>query len=90
MISDVTVVENKIMAYIIIGQRKLGLEFMIAVASFFGTLLHGHFVTSREGLESVTLYIVGLYNVLMYIAIAFSDPGWLDEAQKTKINSLVR
>lgn len=77
------------MAYIIVGQRKLGLEFMIAILSYIGTFLMGHFVTLRSGVESVVFYIVGIYNVLMYIAIAFSNPGWLDERHKNKINKLV-
>ena len=49
----------------------------------------GHFVTLRSGLESVVFYVVGIYNVLMYIAIAFSNPGWLDEKQKNQTNRLV-
>jgi hypothetical protein len=77
------------MAYIIVGQRKLGIEFMIALVSYFATFFLGHFLTLREGLESQVFYVVGIYNVLMYIAIAFSDPGWLEERQKSKINKLV-
>ena len=77
------------MAYIIIGQRKLGIEFMIAIGSYFSTFLMGHFVTLRSGIESYVFYVVGIYNVLMYVAIAFSDPGWLDASQKQRINKLV-
>ncbi len=43
------------------------------------TFFMGHFVTLREGLESFVFYVVGIYNVLMYVAIATSDPGWLKE-----------
>lgn len=65
------------MAYIIVGQRKFGLEFLIAVSSYVATFLMGHFVTLRDGLESYVYYVVGIYNVLMYIAISFSNPGWI-------------
>lgn len=70
------------MAYIIVGQRKLGPEFLIAIGSYIATFLLGHFVTLREGVESYVFYVVGIYNVLMYVAIAFSDPGWIDKKQK--------
>jgi len=78
------------MAYIIVGQRKLGIECMIAIVSIFSTFFMGHFVTLRGGLESWVFYVVGIYNLCMYVAIAFSDPGWLEEKQKKRINSLVR
>jgi hypothetical protein len=77
------------MAYIIVGQRKLGIEFMIAMCSYFGTFFMGHFVTLRPGIESIVFYVVGVYNILMYLAITLSDPGWLDEKQKGRINKLV-
>lgn len=67
------------MTYIIVGDRKLGIEFMIAIASYLFTLFMGHFVTVREGIEAIVFYTVGIYNILMYIAIQWSDPGWLDD-----------
>jgi len=57
----------------------LRIEFFIAIASYIMTFFMGHFVTLREGLESFVFYVVGIYNVLMYVAIATSDPGWLKE-----------
>jgi hypothetical protein len=77
------------MAYIIVGHKKLGIEFMIAIVSYFATFLMGHFVTLRPGIESVIFYVVGLYNILMYLAISLSDPGRVKEKQKDKINRLV-
>ncbi len=67
------------MTYIIVGKRKLGIEFMIAFASYLFTFFMGHYVTVRPGIEAIIFYVVGLYNVMMYIAISWSDPGWLDE-----------
>jgi len=69
------------MAYIIVGQRKLGIEFMIAIISYFSTFLMGHFVTLRPGIESIVFYVVGIYNVMMYVAIAFSNPGQLEDGR---------
>jgi hypothetical protein len=66
-------------AYIIVGHKKLGAEFLIAMISYLGTFLMGHFVTLRPGIESVIFYVVGCYNIIMHLAIACSDPGWLDE-----------
>jgi len=77
------------MTYIIVGRRKLTIEFIIAVTSYLFTFLMGHFVTLRPGIESIIFYVVGLYTTLMYIAITFSDPGWLSEKQKARINKLV-
>jgi hypothetical protein len=65
-------------AYIIVGHKKLGIEFMIAFVSYLGTFLMGHFVTLREGIEAYIFYVVGVYNVVMHLVIACSDPGWLD------------
>ena len=62
---------------------------MLAILSYAGTFMMGHFVTLWSGVESVVFYVVGIYNILMYIAIAFSNPGWLDEKQKNQINRLV-
>jgi hypothetical protein len=70
------------MAYIIVGHRKLGPEALIAIGSYFATFFMGHFVTLRDGLESYVFYVVGFYNILMYLAIAMSDPGWLEHKQK--------
>ena len=67
------------MTYIIVGKRKLGIEFMIAMASYLFTFFMGHYVTVGPGLEALIFYVVGLYNIMMYIAIQCSDPGWLDE-----------
>ena len=76
-------------AYIIVGHKKLGVEFMIAMTSYVGTFLMGHFVTLRSGIESYIFYVVGVYNIVMHLAIACSDPGWLDTKQKDRINRLV-
>jgi hypothetical protein len=76
-------------AYIIVGHKKLGIEFMIAMASYLGTFLMGHFVTLRPGIESVIFYVVGFYNIVMHCVIACSDPGWLDAKQKDRINRMV-
>lgn len=76
-------------AYIIVGHKKLGVEFMIAMLSYMWTFLMGHFVTLRPGIESAIFYIVGFYNVVMHLVIASSDPGWLDDNQKDRINRLV-
>lgn len=66
--------------YIIVGKRRLGMEFMIALISYIASFLLGHWVTALPGLERTVFYIVGTYNVLMYLMIAFSDPGWLSSA----------
>lgn len=76
-------------AYIIVGHKKLGIEFMVAIISYFGTLFMGHFVFLRPGIESLIFYTVGIYNILLYFAISSSDPGWVDDKQKAKINRLV-
>jgi len=67
------------MTYIIVGRRKLGIEYMIAVFSYLFTFFMGHYVTLLPGIEAIIFYVVGIYNVIMYIAIQWSDPGWLDD-----------
>jgi hypothetical protein len=67
------------MTYIIVGKRKLGIEFMIAVASYLFTFLMGHYVILGPGIEALIFYVVGLYNIMMYVAIQWADPGWLDD-----------
>jgi hypothetical protein len=62
---------------------------MIGILSYCFSFFMGHFVTLRGGFESVVFYVVGIYNVLMYLAIATSDPGWLSDEQKQKINKVV-
>jgi hypothetical protein len=52
---------------------------MIAFASYLFTFLMGHYVTVGPGIEAMIFYVVGLYNLMMYFAIQWSDPGWLDE-----------
>jgi hypothetical protein len=70
------------MAYLIIGSRKLGTEAIIAIGSYFWTFFMGHLVTLREGpdyfLENLVYYVVGVYGMMMYLAIVLSDPGWID------------
>ena len=61
-----------------LGQKKLGPEFAFAMGSFLFIILVTHFVTVRQGIESYWFYIVSLYNLFMYVNIAFSNPGWLD------------
>ena len=76
-------------AYIIVGHKKLGIEFMIAFLSYLGTFLMGHYVTLRPGIESYIFYVVAFYNIILHLGIACSDPGWIDERQKDRINRLV-
>lgn len=77
------------MAYIIVGNKKLGVEFMLAFISYFGTFIVSHMITLRAGLEAYIFYIVGVYNIIIYISISCANPGWLDEKQKNQINRLV-
>lgn len=74
------------MTYIIVGQKILGIEFMCAIFSYILTVFVNHKWTLRSGTESFVFYVVAIYNVLMYCNIALSDPGWLEESQKQKIN----
>lgn len=76
-------------SYILIGKRRLGLEFIIIWFSYIGTFLLGHWVTALPGLERAVFYVVGGYNVIMFFAIALADPGWLSQEQKNKVNNLV-
>ena len=77
------------MAYIIVGNKKLEIKFLIAFISYFATFILSHMITLRPGIEAYIFYIVGVYNVVIYISISFSNPGWLDEKQKNQINRLV-
>jgi hypothetical protein len=67
------------MAYIIVGNKRLGTEFMLAFISYFATFFFSHKITLRPGIEAYIFYIVGIYNIIIYIAISFADPGWLDD-----------
>ena len=75
--------------YLLLGTKKLGLDFLFAQSTYFLILTVNHFVTLRSGAECVWFYTVATYNLLMYINIAFSNPGWLDEPHKKKINEFV-
>lgn len=76
-------------SYILIGQRRIGLEFIIVWLSYFSTFLLGHWVTAQPGIESIVFYVVGIYNVLIFLAIRLADPGWLTTEQKHRVNHLV-
>ncbi len=76
-------------SYILIGKRRVGLEFIMVWISYVGTFLLGHWVTALPGLEKTVFYVVGAYNVIIFFAIGLADPGWLSQEQKNKLNNLV-
>lgn len=70
------------MTYLRVGDKKLGVEFAFAQLSYLAIFLITHFVTLRSGLESYLFYGLSLYVWVLYVNIAFCNPGRLTESQK--------
>lgn len=59
---------------------------MFAMFSFGIIILVNHFLILRSGLEAIIFYVMATYHLIMYYQIAVSDPGWVSEAYKARIN----
>lgn len=78
------------MTYIIVGKKKLGIEFLFALSSFLYTFLMTHYVTLKAGEpENIWFYFVSAYVFLLFFAITCSNPGNLDDKHKRIINQRV-
>ena len=70
------------MAYLNIGSKKVGVEFLFAFLSYIATVLCG-FTYHLPYLTSYEYYIfsfLATYELLIYINLAFSNPGRMDDA----------
>lgn len=79
------------MTYIIIGKKKLGVEFMYGVVSFLFTFFMGHNVTMiPDQPENIWFYMTSAYVCALYASVVFANPGFLTEKEKRLINQKVR
>ena len=75
------------MTYIIVGKKKLGIEFMYGLISYIFTFCMGHHVTLiPDQPENLWFYMISAYVAALSVGVIFSNPGFLTDKEKRIIN----
>ncbi len=80
------------MAYLNVGSKKLGVEFLFAFLSYIATVYcaYAYHLPYLSDAEYYVFSFVAIYECLIYLNLAFSDPGRHNQMQKTVINEFFR
>ena len=78
------------MTFLIVGQRRVSVEFVYGVISYFFILCMHHYLIMKPGeLINFCLYLLSLYVAMLFIGLVRSNPGHLNESHKKATNQCV-